>query len=289
MPIRTKRIRYNLGDRGFKAHGQPRKFNIPLIVSAINSEATQEQVRARAMVGYYGHWPRVKFGMMASEGGIEGKKSVPVEPALVTTYLRAYDDGTVEHEDEFLDDGEPGKVAARLHLSRVGGFSTVIDEVRGRFIGLDYVIDPNFRNNRGYTLDHANGLTLDDACGLTLDDVDNAIRDEHLHAMSLVLDGANTERELFNMAMARVEAENEQLLSLLGKLDPAKAATFDSARPAQCGLVMDTAGAERMFAMAQAFGSAQLARLNAPPADSNTAPASAAERALQYVRSAVLG
>lgn len=255
MPIKTGRIRYNLKDRGYKAHGTPRNFNIPVIVNAINSEACQERVKSRSMLGFYGHWPRIKFGMMPMEGGIHGKLAVPVEPAIVTTYLHASADGTVEHEAEFLDETESGKVAARLFKSRAGGFSSVIDEVRGNFIGLDYVLEPNFRENRGYTLDSASSMTMDA--------VDAAIRDEQLHAMAVVLDSVNCERELKDATIKRLEEEREQLYSILAARGPEAVATFDSAMAGGQKsriVTLDTSRAQAMFAQAERFGSAPLQR-----------------------------
>lgn len=37
------------------------------------------------MRGYFGQWPRIKFGMMPAEGGLIDGKSIAVEPALLTT------------------------------------------------------------------------------------------------------------------------------------------------------------------------------------------------------------
>ena len=90
--METKIISYNLKDRGRRYRGKDRNFDIAAIVKAINSPACQERVRKRDMLGYYGHWPRQKFGIYPAEGGIEGGKPAVVEPALVTTLLRAYPD-----------------------------------------------------------------------------------------------------------------------------------------------------------------------------------------------------
>ena len=75
------KIRYNLKDRGRTHTGQARNFNIPKLVAAINSDECQERVEARDMIGYLGHWPRVKFGLEATEGGIAEGKAHVVEPA----------------------------------------------------------------------------------------------------------------------------------------------------------------------------------------------------------------
>ena len=47
--------------------------------------------------------PRIRFGMSPVEGVLDNGKYVPIEPAFVTTYLKADYDGNVEHRAEFLD------------------------------------------------------------------------------------------------------------------------------------------------------------------------------------------
>jgi len=91
--MQTPLITYNLKERGRKHRGVERNFNIPKIVAAVNSPACQERVQNRDMIGFYGHWPRVKFGMNPAEGGIADGKAQAVEPALVTTHLVAHSDG----------------------------------------------------------------------------------------------------------------------------------------------------------------------------------------------------
>lgn len=151
-------IKYNVRDRGRKHRGQDRNFDTAALATLINGGAVQEKVKHRDMVGYFGHWPRIKFGMNPSEGGIIGGKAVAIEPAIVTTYLKAYSDGTIEHETEFLDTAT-GKMAKRLFDSQSGGFSSAIDTRRVAdkqmptgFYGFDYVLEPNFTQNRGYAV-----------------------------------------------------------------------------------------------------------------------------------------
>ena len=120
-------IRYNLKDRGRQFRGVERNFDIPAIVAAINSPACQERVKTRGMLGYLGHWVRIRFGLEPPEGGIAQGKAQAVEPAIVTTYLKAYPNGDIEHQTEFLDT-DPGRIASRMYDSKVGGFSSAIDE-----------------------------------------------------------------------------------------------------------------------------------------------------------------
>ncbi len=154
MANRTEILRYNLRDRGRSHRGTPRNFDVAKVARLLNSPAVQEKVALRDMIGFFGHWPRVKFGLNPSEGGVVNGKAVSVEPALVTTHLKAYEDGTIEHQAEFLDT-EAGKLAAKLFKSRAGGFSSAFDGRQSDFFGFDYVLEPNYSTNRGYALDSA--------------------------------------------------------------------------------------------------------------------------------------
>lgn len=260
--MQTKIINYNLKDRGRQYRGKERHFNIRAIVAAINGPACQERVRNRDMQGYYGHWPRIKFGLNPAEGGLDGGKPAIVEPALVTTLLRAHDDGTIEHQAEFLST-DPGQVAAKLYNSRTGGFSSAIDQTRPEFFGFDYVLEPNYTTNRGYT--------LDDVRDMTLDDIEAAIYDEQLRGMAVLLDAANIERERASDVIERLSAENEQLLSLLAAKGVDAKTALDSAGVAP--LVLPGELADRMARDMEAFrGTSTLPRFvepeqNEPAAD----------------------
>ena len=202
--METKIIKYNLKDRGRKYRGRDRHFDIDAIVKAINSPACQERVRKRDMLGYYGHWARIKFGILPAEGGLEGGKPAIVEPALVTTLLQAYPDGTVEHRAEFLDT-DSGKIAARLFQNRVGGFSSAIDAAAPAFYGFDYVLEPNYSTNRGWTLDSVEDMTLDD--------VEAAVKGEQLRGVMELVNRLESALDCANGQIERLSEENEQLLS----------------------------------------------------------------------------
>ena len=226
--MQTPLIRYNLKDRGRQYTGQPRNFDVRLIADAINNPATQEMVESRGMVGFYGHFPRIRFGMNPAEGGIDGGKYVPVEPAFVTTYLKADYDGNVEHRAEFLDTAA-GKLAAKLWDSKAGGFSSAIDDRKPAFFGFDYVIAPNYLDNsyRGVVLDDAFG---GDTGTLTYDAVFAAEMDEHAHGMSVLLDSINQERATTASIIERLQLENDELLSMLARVKGGAAArVLDSA------------------------------------------------------------
>lgn len=154
MPQQTPVISFSLADIGRRHTGKKRNWNIPRLVDAINSPSTQERIRNRDMLGYYGHWPRQRLGMDLAEGGVIDGKVVIIEPAHVTTMMRADTDGTVHHQAEFFDNA-PGRAASGLFANKAGGFSSAINHDKPMVYGFDYVLEPNFTANRPYTLDNA--------------------------------------------------------------------------------------------------------------------------------------
>ncbi|WP_205183561.1 hypothetical protein [Burkholderia sp. LMG 13014] len=259
--MQTKVITYNLRERGRQFRGKERNFNIRAICDAINGPACQERVKNRDMLGYYGHWTRIKFGMNPAEGGLDDGRPSLVEPALVTTMLRASPDGTIEHQAEFLNN-DPGQVAAKLYAGRVGGFSSAIDQHRPEFFGFDYVLEPNYSTNRGYT--------LDDVRDMTLDDIEAAIYDEQLRGVLRLLDSANAERDTASEVIEHLRAENEQLLSMLAAKGIDAGAAMDAVAVAPIAVSIDPV--ERMRRDAAAFrGAASLPQFVEP--QSNADPA----------------
>lgn len=216
MGSKTGIIKFNVADRGRKFRGQDRAFDTVALADLINSGGVQERVKHGDMLGYYGHWPRIKFGMNPVEGGIVDGKQVPLEPALRTTYLKAHPDGTIEHEGEFLDTSS-GKLAERLYRSKAGGFSSAIDvknagtrQIPRGFYGFDYVLEPNFTKNRGYAV--------------ALDGVfDSAVFDEVseynglLDSTNRILDQIQSEYDLLAQTASHLERENAELMSMLTK------------------------------------------------------------------------
>lgn len=259
--METPVIKYNLRDRGRKHVGQPRNFNIKAICDAINGPACQERVSTRGLVGYYGHMPRIRFGMNPVEGVLDNGKYVPIEPAFVTTYLKADYDGNVEHRAEFLDTAA-GRLAAKLFDSKMGGFSSAIDTSRPEFHGMDYVLEPNFIQNsyRGVVLDYVMGGG--DVGEMTYDDVYEAEKDEQAQAMSVLLDSIATEREVTNTVIERLSAENEQLLSMLASKGVVALSALDSVSIMPIAVSIDPM--ERIKRDAQTFRSAELPRFSEP-------------------------
>jgi len=261
--METPVIRYNLRERGRKHVGQPRNFNIKAICDAINGPACQERVATRGLIGYYGHMPRIRFGMNPVEGVLDNGKYVPIEPAFVTTYLKADYDGNVEHRAEFLDTAA-GRLAAKLFDSKMGGFSSAIDTNRPEFHGLDYVLEPNFIQNsyRGVVLDDAMSGNIGE---LTYDDVYAAEKDEQARAMVVLLDSINAERETTGAVIERLQSENEQLLSMLAKKGIEPSAVLDAA--SVLPVAVSISAADRINRDAKLFRSADLPTFVAPAED----------------------
>lgn len=272
--LTTPLIRYSLKERGRKFRGVERNFDIAAIVATINGGTCQERVRHRDMFGYYGHWARVRFGMNPAEGGMDAGKAVAIEPALVTVLLKADADGTVQHQAEFLPT-QAGQLAAKLFQARAGGFSSAIDTLKPEFFGFDYVLEPNYSTNRGYSLDSV--LCAGGACGIAPEVVDSIIYDEHLAGMAHLLDSSQRVQQATALAMngmhrelKRIQAENADLLSRLAALDAVK-----GKRPASVGSV---GAAENLLQQAQAFRQVRLLM----PRDSDKAQGAAVEMPALY-------
>lgn len=184
-----------------------------------------------------------------------------VVPAFVTTYLKANPDGTIEHKADFANT-DTGLAASKLFQSRMGGFSSAIDERKPEFFGFDYVLEPNFTTNRGYS--------LDDVSGMTLDDIEAAIYDEQLRGVLRLLDSANAERDTASEVIEHLRAENEQLLSMLAAKGIDAGAALDAVAVAPIAVSIDPV--ERMRRDAAAFrGAASLPQFVEP--QSNADPA----------------
>lgn len=288
MGTTTPVIRYNLKDRGRRFTGQPRNFNVRAICDAINSPATQEVVGLRTMFGYYGHGPRIRFGLDAVEGGIHAGKYIPVEPAFITTHLKADYDGNVEHRAEFLDT-ESGKIAEKLWNNKVGGFSSAIDTARPAFHGLDFVLAPNYSANsfRGVALDDAEGggyaapvMTYDAAYALELEERAQG------GVMAVLLDNVQAERLRTAEVIERLQMENEQLLSALASKKIPASSVLDAAPILPVTVAFDQA--DRVRRDARAFKSLDsLPAFMAPQSDSRPAqpPSSLESRLLgRFIR-----
>lgn len=198
-------ITYNLKERGRDHCGVERDFDIKAIVDSINGPATQERVKTRAMLGYFGHNIRRLFGMEPTESGVVAGKYNEIEPAIVTTRITGFMDGTIEHQTEFLDNGS-GKRAAVMFKNRIGGFSSAIDENKPEMFGFDYVLDPNYSTNRGFALD---------STSMTLDEVKNAVQNEEDAFFFALLEQKDAEIANLAASLDSAQEDNEQLSSML--------------------------------------------------------------------------
>ena len=230
--METPLITYNLTDRGRKFRGKERNFHLKKMADAINSPETQERVAHRDMLGYYGHWARIRFGMNPNEGDAVQI----VEPALVTTFLKASDDGTIQHKAEFLGT-KAGQIAEQLFNNRTGGFSSAIDEGKPEFFGFDFVLEPNYSTNRGYelTLDSITGKLQ--VQGMSIEDIINAEYNDQLSGALALVNNLKSANSLALDSLSHLQEENEELLSLLSArsaLDSTTGTSFSSSKlPAQ--------------------------------------------------------
>jgi hypothetical protein len=222
MATKTGVIKFNVTQRGRKFRGVERNFDTVAMANLINGGEVQEKVKHRDMLGYFGHWARVKFGLNPVEGGIVDGKHVSLEPAIVTTLLKAHPDGTIEHETEFLDTAS-GKLAERLFKSNAGGFSSAIDTKRAGdkqvpigFYGFDYVLEPNFTTNRGYA------VALDGV--MDAENVFDAVAEQNAmyDTLNHLFDSLQQAYDMQAVAMARVMQENQDLINMLAKANSPK-------------------------------------------------------------------
>lgn len=211
--LKTKMITYNVHDRGRKLRGVDRHFDTVALAALINSPVTQERVKLGDIQGYFGHWPRVKFGMATTEGGILDGKAISLPLALRTIHLSADDKGNITHQAEFLDTNE-GHIAARLYESQTGGFSSAIDvmprsspSIPTAFHGFDFVLEPNYTTNRGHR------AVLD---AVAASDVEG--REEMLAMLDAAVDESMGAASHLNTLLDAMQAQYTQALQALEHL-----------------------------------------------------------------------
>lgn len=231
MPLITDSITYNVNQRGRRHIGRDRVLDCAALARMINGGAVQERVKAGDMVGYYGHWPRLKLGMIPSEGGIVDGQVVQIEPALRTIELGATPDGTITHRTEFLDTAS-GEIAQSLFKAGQGGFSSAIDavprtnpQVPRLFAGFDYVLEPNYNTNRG-TVRMLDSAT--DAQTALLDSVLMQAAEADALLASL-FDSLHGQFEQAQQTIKHLSEQNETLLARLSARTGNGAPLLDSA------------------------------------------------------------
>lgn len=161
----TKRLEYNLNNTGRVLTGKDRSnVDVKSMIDKINSRFVQEEVDAGDIKGFCGHQIRQLYGIKPPESVIIDGRTIYLEPAIRTVSLKALDDGTVYHWQEFYEN-EAGEHVFRQYKAKVGGFSTAVNYfVDGPvlkpniFAGIDYVFSPNFLENASIGLfDSASG------------------------------------------------------------------------------------------------------------------------------------
>ncbi|MDF0506515.1 hypothetical protein POK33_37820 [Burkholderia cenocepacia] len=282
MGTRTERITYNVGDRGREHIGTDRHFDLRALARLVNSPAMQEKVKNRDLVGYYGHSIRMKFGINPPEWIVVDGRQINLEPALVTTYLSADENGNIEHEAEFLDTA-PGKIAARLHSSRTGGFSSAIDaasrggfHVPTKFGGFDYVLEPNYTTNRGYVFDSASTSGGD----VVFDSVVSEWNQQNA-AMNLIFDSMQADYDRALEVIERFREENEALLSMLSNTSGNRDLVLDGVDLSGRRPLVAGQGTAAFARRAAAFDGAPLAAFDRPDSDEQDA---ASDGALNFAR-----
>ncbi len=270
--MKTPLIKYNVRERGRQHRGARRNFDCATLASIINGPEVQERVANRDLHGYLGHWVRMDHGMEPPEGAIVGGKMVVLEPAFITTHLRADAEGNIEHISETMDNAN-GAAVERYLSSKAGGFSSAIRttvrsglDIPVSFHGFDYVKEPNFTDNRAYNVMDAVGeddegkefWMLD---GIVVGDLsrhaifDAAIREAgaSMAALRSLYDSVTRDHQAALETLEHVANENADLLGRIvaGNLDSAS----DFVRPER---VTTTAAADMTMRRAAAFKSAHL-------------------------------
>lgn len=277
MRKRTGVISYNLNERGRDFNGQNRDVDIAAAMHVINGPAVQELVRQGDVYGYFGHTFREKYGLNVPESVIEGGKVVVLEPSVRTIYIKCLPDGTVEHEQEFLNNA-PGRIAGRLYDSKAYGFSSVFHapEENGKrtpktYHGMDFVRTPNYNTNKGYDamLDSVDpgaieSLGFAGECAALMDSVDAIIAENEAQAAGI------------SEAYLRQCKENDDLIDLnarlMQRIKDGNGSMLDSTSPTtlQRGSEFLPSRAAEMLDSADRFMSADLPDLEPTPEEVET-------------------
>jgi len=224
MGLITDIIKFNVTKRHRKERGQDRNFDTAGLASIINGAEVQEMVKNGDLVGYYGHWVRQKFGLNPVEGVVHEGRQVLIQPAIRTVYLKAYNNGDIEHKQEFLDT-DSGKFCEKLYKSKTGGLSSTIkfDTIRGKqiarkFFGFDYVLEPNYTKNRGWEVACDSVLMPNfafDSVGDSMID----IMDDDIDALADYFDSISMHNALLESKEAEINALREENKRILCALD----------------------------------------------------------------------
>lgn len=165
---------FSIFDTGRTYTGNFRKYALDNVKKVIESPETQEKIKLREALGWYGHGRRLLAKSMDLQEVMAVKmadgSSIVVSnvPSNVTTKLSIDDNGIVNHTQDILQT-ETGQIVNGLHESRCGGFSWSMGGIDGgrmgitkvkSYHGMDYVLHPGMSSNRGYILESVDGEAL---------------------------------------------------------------------------------------------------------------------------------
>jgi len=278
---RTEVISYNLNERGRDFTGVDRAVDVEAAMRLINGPAIQESVRKGDIFGFVGHFFREKYGLDVPETVIENGKTVTLEPAVKTVFIKCLPDGTVQHQQEFLPTS-PGRIAQRLYQGKSYGFSSVFyaPDINGlrtpqNYFGMDFVKNPNYDTNRGYDamLDSTSAGAMSSGgyaveVGAMMDSVDRimAANDAHASEMSTAYMTQCKAMDEMNEFNARLLEENRRLK----KGVRVAGAMLDSATPKPApevlarGFKYDPGTAAGMLDSAKRFMACELPKTETP-------------------------
>lgn len=299
MRVRTGVISYNLNERGRNFAGQDRKVDIEATMRLLNGPQIQELVRKGDVFGYFGHMFREKYGLNVPEVVIEGGKTVVLEPCVRTVMIKCLPDGTINHEQEFLNNA-PGRIAARLYASKAYGFSSVFHapEENGlrtpkTYHGMDFVKNPNYDTNRGYDamLDSVEAGAMESQgfvseCAALMDSIESIIAQND--AQSAEISEAYLHQCKLNDDLVDLNARLSQRLRDAGKAG----AMFDSVDPntLQRGSEFLPSRAAAMLDSADRFMTAVLPGLEPAPEEVEAEKKSSVlAKSVELVRKAIGG
>lgn len=234
MGRKTGVIRYNFNERARLHNGVDRVVDIPSAMRVCNGPQVQELIKSGDVLGYYGHNYRELYGLDVPETVVVQGKAIALEPSVRTVFLHVHPDGTVEHEQEFLNT-RTGQLCDRLFGDKAFGFSSAFDtrEVAGvrfvtGFFGFDFVRAPNYHTNRGYMLDSLAGEG-DRRDAMLLDHI------AMLDSLGGMLEQQTAAYAALEGHCERLHAENDQLVRMLARIKAkgGDGAMLDSATAAQ--------------------------------------------------------
>lgn len=210
----TKTLTYNLKDRG-RLYGGKDRSNVDMkaMIRKINSPEIQEQVDSGFLNGFCGHQIRQRWGMIPPESVEIDGKILYLEPAIRTLSIKAFDDATVEHRQEFFEN-VAGEHVMRQYKAKVGGFSTAVNYfIDGPILrpnvfgGIDYVFSPNYVDNASIGL-------FDSSTASEVLPIIHQMLDSEIVALYDSMHSSNQDHEYLQAMSKRARAAERELARL---------------------------------------------------------------------------